>query len=98
MRGLVVLLYSIAGAILMSGFILVPGITRYAFSLGALLLGIRFFRVRDGIAARIVFIVLVVVLCLIFTSMYVVFATANDWWIPDAYKDVNPSPSPTNPS
>ncbi|MBO9606105.1 MAG: hypothetical protein J7639_09155 [Paenibacillaceae bacterium] len=98
MRGLVLLLYSIAGALLMSGFILVPGITRYAFSLGAILLGIRFFRIRDGIGARITFILLVVVLCLVFTSMYVVFATANDWWIPDVYKDVNNEPSPANPS
>ncbi|SDT42941.1 hypothetical protein SAMN05444162_4254 [Paenibacillaceae bacterium GAS479] len=49
--------YGLLGGALLALFVLVPGIVRFAFSLLALWLGIRFFRSHGSIARRIGFIV-----------------------------------------
>ncbi|XEC96983.1 hypothetical protein AB6A23_10845 [Paenibacillus tarimensis] len=56
-----VLFYSLACGLLLSIFSFVPGLFRYAFSLGALLLGIRFFRNYEKLSLRVIFIVLSIV-------------------------------------
>lgn len=69
----------------MSAFILMQGIFRYAFSLGALLIGIRFFKTHETIGSRIGFIAVVVVFTLIMPSIYVLIAYANGWPINPVY-------------
>lgn len=85
-RAIGLLFYSILGGILMAAFLMVPGVFRYAFSLGAILLGIRFFRVQESVLFRVLFIVFVVVFSLLFTVVYVMLAYANGWYLQEGYK------------
>ncbi|WNQ13676.1 hypothetical protein MJA45_11860 [Paenibacillus aurantius] len=78
-RWLALLGFSLAAALLMSGFILVTGMIKYVFSLGALFLGIQFFKTYDGKGIRIGFIAITFVLALFLPVLYVALAVANGW-------------------
>lgn len=71
--------FSLAVGLLMSVFILVPGIFRYAFSLGALFVGIQFFKRFEGKGARIGFILLAIVFSLFIPSIYAAMAYQLGW-------------------
>ncbi|WP_409341066.1 hypothetical protein [Paenibacillus sp. MBLB4367] len=82
---LIFIAFSLLCGVLMSAFILVEGVFRYAFSLGAIVIGIKFFRMYASIGARIGFVALVVVFALILPAVYVTLAYAYDWPINPAY-------------
>lgn len=95
-NALFLLLYGLAGGVLMSLFMMSAGVTRYLFSLGAVLLGMQFFKRYDSKGLRIGFIVLVLVFSLFFPLIYVMLALANGWYVnPDYLKGVQlPQPQP----
>lgn len=71
-NGLLLVLYSMAvGACLML-FSMIDGLIKYGFSLGAFLLGIRFFRTFERIGQRIGF----VALSLVFYFVFIFIAVA----------------------
>jgi len=82
---LIILMYSLGAGLLMAAFILGTGITRHLFSLCAVVLGIQFFKRHDGKGMRITFVVLVLVLALFFSSLYVLLAVANGWYLNPEY-------------
>jgi len=82
---LIFMTFSLLCGALMSAFILVEGVFRYAFSLGAIVAGIKFFRMFSSIGARIGFVASVVVFALIMPAIYVMLAYAYDWPINPVY-------------
>lgn len=89
---LILLTYSVGCGILMSLFIMSTGVTRYLFSLLAVVLGIQFFKRIEGKGLRIGFVVLVVFFSLLFPVIYVALALVNGWYINPGYlKGIQPS-------
>ena len=79
MRSLLFTGYCLLAGTLMGLFVLTPGVFKYAFSLGALLLCIRFFQSFDSIWARVGFISAVIFLSLLIPIIYVGLALAFGW-------------------
>jgi hypothetical protein len=75
---LAVILYGLACGILLSIFSVFTGlgIVRYAFSLGVLLLGIRFFKNYETISSRIIFVVLSIVFYFLTVLIIIVYTYA----------------------
>ncbi|MDD9270188.1 hypothetical protein ACFPES_24325 [Paenibacillus sp. GCM10023248] len=73
MRILWLFTYSIVCALLLTFFSNIHDFTKYIFSLGALYLGMRFFRRFEGIGFRIWFIAIAVVLYFIFSLIYALY-------------------------
>ncbi|CAM4252345.1 hypothetical protein [Paenibacillus tarimensis] len=69
--------YSTVIGLLLAVFSFIPGLIRFVFSLGALLLGIRFFGKYDSIGLRIGMIVLSVVFIVLFIMIGVIIMYAN---------------------
>jgi hypothetical protein len=74
-----VVLYSLAGGILLTLYSQIPDMLRYVFSLLALLLGIRFFRRFESKGPRIAFVLMLIFYYLIFNLMYVIAAQVYGW-------------------
>ncbi|MNI02530.1 hypothetical protein D3C73_554070 [compost metagenome] len=73
MRIIWLLLYSLACGILLSLYINIQDLIKFAFSLGALFLGIRFFRSNESLGMRIGFILTSIVLALFFSLVYALY-------------------------
>ncbi|CDN44680.1 MULTISPECIES: hypothetical protein [Paenibacillus] len=68
------MLYGIACGLLMTLFVMVPGVIRFVFSLVALWLGLRFFRAHETVWRRVGFVfvsILFFILSVIAYTMYV---------------------------
>ncbi|WP_438446761.1 hypothetical protein [Gorillibacterium sp. sgz5001074] len=78
---------TLAAGILMSIFVLTTGMFRHIFSLGAVLVGIQFFRREEEKKPRIWFVVLVLLLALVLPVLYVMLAYANGWYIDPRYTE-----------
>jgi uncharacterized membrane protein AbrB (regulator of aidB expression) len=77
--------YTLAAGILMSVFVLTSGMFRHVFSLGAVLVGIQFFKRWEEKKPRIWFIVLVVLCALFLPLIYVFVAYSNGWYVDPRY-------------
>ena len=73
MKVLWLLLYSVACGILLSLYINIQDLIKFAFSLGALYLGIRFFRSNESLGMRIGLIITSLVLALFFSLVYALY-------------------------
>ncbi|MZQ81669.1 hypothetical protein GQF01_05920 [Paenibacillus sp. 5J-6] len=73
MRFLWLFLYSLVCAVLLACFSNIHDFTKYIFSLGALYLGMRFFRRFEGLGFRIWFIVIAVILYFMFNLIYALY-------------------------
>ncbi|WP_261305920.1 hypothetical protein [Paenibacillus andongensis] len=73
MRFLWLLMYSLLCAVLLACFSNMHDVTKYIFSLGALYVGMRFFRRFEQIGFRIWFIVISVLLYFIFSLIYALY-------------------------
>lgn len=74
--------YALAAGILMSIFVLVPGLIRNVFSLGAVLVGFQFFKREEEKKPRIWFVVLVFAFAMILPVLFVGIAYVNGWYVP----------------
>lgn len=92
MRALLFISYCLLAGTLMAQLVLIPGVFKYAFSLGALLLGIRFFRTFDSIGARIGFISATIFLSLLIPIVYFGLALAFGWNIDPKYLEGGTTP------
>ncbi|KQX61158.1 MULTISPECIES: hypothetical protein [unclassified Paenibacillus] len=73
MRFLWLLMYSLLCAILLACFSNIHDVSKYIFSLGALYVGMRFFRRFEQIGFRIWFIVIAVLFYFIFSLIYALY-------------------------
>ncbi|MDQ0899966.1 MULTISPECIES: hypothetical protein [unclassified Paenibacillus] len=73
MRFLWLLMYSLLCAVLLTCFSNIHGISKYVFSLGALYLGMRFFRKFEQVGFRIWFVVISVLFYFIFSLIYALY-------------------------
>ncbi len=73
MMGLIIALYATAAGLCLAFFTNITDFFRYAFSLLALFIGIRFFKNYDRLAYRIIFIVFAIIFFLLFTVVYAMF-------------------------
>lgn len=62
--------FSTVAAICMALFMQIPDFTKYLFSLLAIYIGIRFFRIYETVGYRIAFVVIAIVLSLLFSVIY----------------------------
>jgi hypothetical protein len=67
------LLYSLVAGILMSLYLSIQDIIKYAFSLAAIYVGYRFFQRNESLSRRIWFIVLTIIGALCFTVVYALY-------------------------
>ncbi len=74
--------YGLACAICLTFFSMIQDLIKYAFSLGAFFLGLRFFRFYETWGVRIAFILTSIALYFVVTVIYTVLAIANGWPIP----------------
>jgi hypothetical protein len=79
--------YALAAGILMSIFVLVPGLVRNIFSLGAILVGFQFFKREEEKKPRIWFVVLVFVFAMILPVLFVGISYTSGWYVPDYLKE-----------
>ncbi|GAB2702248.1 hypothetical protein ACFQWB_02205 [Paenibacillus thermoaerophilus] len=63
------------------------GLFKYAFSLLALVIAIRFFRSHDGLGIRIGFVLTAIVFSFIFSLMYSMLALAYGWPLDPAFTE-----------
>lgn len=77
--------FSLIISLLMALFILVPGFVRYLFSLGALYIGLQYFKRHEGWGLRIGILVTSIVLTLLITVVYVALAYVYGWYINPIY-------------
>lgn len=84
-----VLMYAAACGALLTAFSQISDFIKYVFSLGAFLLGLRFFRLYDGKWMRISFIAVAVVLFFVFSLVYVGLAVINGWYLNPDYTKVD---------
>lgn len=77
--------YTLAAGILMSVFVLTSGLFRHVFSLGAVVVGIQFFKRWEEKKPRIWFVVLVVLGALFFPLFYILIAVSNGWYVDPSY-------------
>lgn len=89
-RNLAVFLYSLACGTLLVAFSLIPGIIKYAFSLGAFFLGLKFFGTYETWGPRLALIGGSLVVFLILLVIYAFFAALYGWHVPGV-TDVEPS-------
>lgn len=67
------------------------GVFKYVFSLLALVVAIRFFRINDGTGIRIAFVASAVVFSFVFAMVYSVFAVAYGWPLDPAIRGEQPA-------
>ena len=79
--------FSLLTGILMTCYLLIPGMFKFAFSLGSLYIGFQYFKRTETWAPRVGFIVLTVVLALLFTVVYTALALYYGWYVNPAYKE-----------
>ncbi|OXM85851.1 hypothetical protein [Paenibacillus rigui] len=82
MRFLTVLGYSLLCAGLLSLFSNIQDMLKYLFSLGALYVGIQFFRRHEGRGIRIAFVVTTIVLYFIMAVFYAIYLTVKSGQLP----------------
>ncbi|MCU6795270.1 hypothetical protein OB236_24480 [Paenibacillus sp. WQ 127069] len=70
MKFLIVLMYSLLCAVLLNLFSQIQDLLKYLFSLGALYLGIQFFKKHDEKWMRITFVILTIILYFIAAVVY----------------------------
>ncbi|GBF71927.1 hypothetical protein PA598K_00153 [Paenibacillus sp. 598K] len=76
-RALLLTAYSFACGLLLAVFAQMDSLLRFAFSLGALLLGIRFFRDFESLRSRITFIALAIVFYVLITIIIIMVLYAQ---------------------
>lgn len=76
------LAYGAACALLLAAFSMIQDFLRYLFSLGAFLLGLRFFGQYETWGMRLGLIGLTLVFYFLFVFLYTVIAYARGWYIP----------------
>jgi RsiW-degrading membrane proteinase PrsW (M82 family) len=79
--------YALAAGILMSIFVLTTGVFRYVFSLGAILVGMQFFKREEEKKPRIWFVVLVFLFAMFLPVIAVSVSYANGWYVPDYLRE-----------
>lgn len=77
--------YVLAAGILMSIFVLSSGLIKHAFTLLAVLLGYQVFKRVESTAAKVWFVVLVLLIALFAPFIYVLFAMEYGWPIDPRY-------------
>ncbi|WP_336746173.1 hypothetical protein [Paenibacillus sp. y28] len=80
MRAVAFIGYSLLCSALLAVFVQLHDVSRYLFSLIALLLGVRFFRNYDSMGTRIGFVATVFVLAMLFSLIYSMAAEMNGWY------------------
>ncbi|MFD2670193.1 hypothetical protein [Marinicrinis sediminis] len=78
-----ILLYSMAISALLAAFSLIPSLFKYVCSIGALLLGFRFFSIHDEWRDRIWFFGAFIIGFLLWVSLYAALAIVFDWPLPE---------------
>lgn len=76
---------ALAAGVLMSAFVLTSGPFHYVYSLGAILVGMQYFRREEERKPRIWFVVLVLLMALFLPMLYVMLAYVNGWYIDPKY-------------
>jgi hypothetical protein len=79
---LAVVLYSLACGLCLAAFTMIPDFIKYLFSLGAFLLGLRFFGTYETWPMRLSLIGLSIVFFFLYIFVYTIFAAANGWYLP----------------
>ncbi|MCZ8520194.1 MULTISPECIES: hypothetical protein [Paenibacillus] len=82
MRALKIIGYSLICAALLFLFSMIGDLVKYLFSLGALYIGIQFFKKFEERGPRIAFVVTTILFYFIYTVFYAVYLTATGQGIP----------------
>ncbi|NHN28445.1 hypothetical protein [Paenibacillus agricola] len=82
MRFLTVLGYSLVAAILLSLFSQIQDLLKYLFSLGALYVGVQFFKRHEALGMRISFVAATIVLYFIIAIIYAMYLAVTTGQLP----------------
>lgn len=80
---LAIIIHGIGAGLCLVGFTMINDLMRYAFSLGAFFLGLRFFSHYDTWGVRAGFIGATVLFYMFFVLLYTVLAYINGWPLPE---------------